>query len=232
VALILNIDCATNFASVCISNKEQIISFSENKEQREHASFLQLAIKEIAAQAGIALQELDAVAVTSGPGSYTGLRVGMASAKGICYALNKPLILINTLEVMTQSMMTAPAVKNKITTDTLFCPMIDARRMEVFTALYDFHQKTILPPTALEVKPSCFDTFLEKNFIFFFGDGSTKCQQVINNENALFFDNQYSAKNLAMLASAAFQNNLFASLAYAEPLYAKEFHFVANKKSS
>src|SRR5687767_1657626 len=129
MALILNIDTAMELASICLSDEKEVLSFSENRDQKDHAGWLQPAIKQVMDDAGFSLSELAAIAVTSGPGSYTGLRVGLSSAKGLCFALKLPLITVNTLEAMAQAVPSEAAA--------LRCPMIDARRMEVFTAIYD-----------------------------------------------------------------------------------------------
>ena len=220
--LILNIDTATELASVCLSNNEKILAQRENTVQREHASFIHTAIKEVIAQAGKPLKNIDAVAVTAGPGSYTGLRVGMATAKGLCYALGKPLITINTLEVMTHA-----AIKGQneeANPDTLFCPMIDARRMEVFTALYNSSLEEILSPCALILDSLFFNTWLDERKIMFFGNGSEKFKDIADHKNASFIEVHFSAKDLSALANTCFNNQEFANLAYAEPLYIKEFH--------
>jgi tRNA threonylcarbamoyladenosine biosynthesis protein TsaB len=224
LALILNIDTATTYASVCISNNEHVIGFSENAEQKEHASFLHVAINLLAEQTGFPLKQMDAVAVTSGPGSYTGLRVGMAAAKGICYALKIPLIAVNTLEVMTRSMIEDPEAQRTGITKMLFCPMIDARRMEVFTALYNSRLDNILAPTALELNSSSFLSSLNEGLIAFYGSGSLKFSSMVQHRNALFFGNRSSARHLATLALRRFHRDEFSDLAYTEPFYAKEFY--------
>ncbi len=224
MALILNIDTATTYASVCLSTDTEIAGFAENGEQKEHASFLHNAIKQLTEQSRITLKDLDAVAVTSGPGSYTGLRVGMASAKGICYSLNKPLITVNTLEVMTQAMVKELQTRKMNGQQLLFCPMIDARRMEVFTALYTNHLENILTPAVIELTPTYFEDFLSKHSIAFFGSGSAKFKTMLKHQQALFFESYFSARDLAILASQRFERREFASLAYAEPFYAKEFY--------
>src|SRR5678816_960051 len=127
--LILTIDTATEIATVCISEEDQVLESISNEDQKQHASFLQDGIKNLLQKCGISQKDISAVSVTAGPGSYTGLRVGIASAKGLSYALNIPLILLNTLEVMAKAVMTSD--KN-ITGNVLFCPMIDARRMDIF----------------------------------------------------------------------------------------------------
>lgn len=224
MALILNIDCATNEASVGFSNNEHCIAIKQNDAQKEHASFLQVAIKELSAETNISLNDVDAVAVTNGPGSYTGLRVALASAKGICYALDKPLITLSTLEVMTHAAIQHLTTANTIDTQCLFCPMIDARRMEVFTALYDYKLKKILPPHAIEITPDTFYNSLEKNNIYFFGSGAEKCRSVLKHRNVLFLDVRYNVRDVAVLANNALKIKLFSNVAYSEPDYLKEFH--------
>src|SRR5665647_1745116 len=144
MALILNIDTATESAIISISEKDKIIDSVTNSNQKDHASFLQPAIKNLLQKADLSINKLNAIAVTAGPGSYTGLRVGMASAKGLCYALKIPLITINTLEVMALS-----SLKQIHDPSALYCPMIDARRMEVFTAVYDHHLTEIIKPCSM-----------------------------------------------------------------------------------
>ena len=137
MAFILNIDTATEYAGVCISDAGNILAKEESNEQKNHAIFVQSAIKKILSELALKPVSIAAIAVTQGPGSYTGLRVGLASAKGLCYALNKPLILINTLEVMALASIEATKISGTDISKFLFSPMIDARRQEVFTALYD-----------------------------------------------------------------------------------------------
>ncbi|MEO7210859.1 MAG: tRNA (adenosine(37)-N6)-threonylcarbamoyltransferase complex dimerization subunit type 1 TsaB, partial [Chitinophagaceae bacterium] len=134
MALILNIDTSATRAFIVLSSDEKCLASIANNEQKTHASFVQPAIKEIFSKSTFSLTDIDAVSVVAGPGSYTGLRVGMASAKGISYALQKPLILLDTLALMALAAIEAPAYKNF---EGLICPMIDARRMEVFTAIFN-----------------------------------------------------------------------------------------------
>ena len=137
MALILIIDSAFEQCVVALSNNEEVIAHEESIVQKDHASFLQPAIKKVCDTASLNLSSIDAIAVVNGPGSYTGLRVGLASAKGIAYVLNKPLLLLNTLDVLAFALQKESSLKTNI----LFCPMIDARRMEVFTALYNTESK-------------------------------------------------------------------------------------------
>lgn len=216
MGLLLNIDTAIDSASVCLSKDGKVLSISKNEKQKDHASWLHLAIKNIFEKNELRLKCIDAVAITGGPGSYTGLRIGMAAAKGICYALNKPLIILNTLEVMANAAMNENA-------DWL-CPMIDARRKEVFTAIYDKGLKTIKEPIAMELNGNSFSEELEKNSVCFFGNGSTKFRAITKNTNALFSEVFVDATAIVSLAEKKIMLNEFADLAYAEPLYLKEFY--------
>lgn len=228
--LILNIDTATEFASVCISKNAATAAFEENKEQKSHASFLQPAIKKLLQEINCSLNDIDAIAVTNGPGSYTGLRVGLASAKGICFAINKPLILLNTLEVM--SVASRKSFFNTTESEEsnyLLCPMIDARRMEVFTALYDVQLNPIIHPTAMILDSQSFVKELENHSIVFSGSGSIKMNELIAHQNAIFCNALYNATNMIQLAEDKFLQKQFANLAYSSPNYCKEFYTPAKK---
>lgn len=218
--LLLNIDTATEHASICLSRNGVVAGLVESADQKNHASFVQPAIEGLMREQGVSLSEIDAVAVTAGPGSYTGLRVGIASAKGICYALGKPLILVNTLEVMAQAVLSRGG---QIAEDALLCPLIDARRMEVFTALYSPSLQEIKPPHALVVDENSFAESLSAGKVVFSGSGHVKMQQIITSPNAVFSTVQHNASDLAVRAGNAYQSRLFADLAYSEPLYVKEF---------
>ena len=215
MALILNIDTAIDSASVCLAKDGGILSLKKN-EQKDHAAWLHPAIKEIFEKNNSELKTIDAIAVTGGPGSYTGLRIGMATAKGICYALNKPLITLNTLEVM------ANAAKEEEA--DLLCPMIDARRMEVFTAIYSKDLQIIKEPAAIEINEKSFDKELSTNSICYFGNGSLKFQPIKKNKSAIFSNIISDASSMIYLSVEKFKQKEFADLAYAEPLYLKEFH--------
>jgi tRNA threonylcarbamoyladenosine biosynthesis protein TsaB len=221
LALILNIDTATELASVCLTENENPLGYRENGHQKEHASFVHLAIQQVMAEVGKTLGEVDAIAVTSGPGSYTGLRVGLATAKGLCFALNKPLVTIATLEVMFQAALTQ---LGQVDGRFLYCPMIDARRMEVFTAIFSAKKELILEPQALVITEETFQKYLNENGVVFFGSGSDKLQKIMSNENALFRNVISSSKDLGTLASRAFNAKTFADVAYSSPNYLKEFH--------
>lgn len=220
MANILHIDTAFNEASVMLANDGKVVAVIKNKLAKEHASFLHPAIQAVLADNGVSLQDMDAVAVANGPGSYTGLRVGLAAAKGICFALGKPLICLNNLEIMA-----AAASKQQKDNDLLYAPMIDARRMEVYTALYKSNCETIKQPFSLILDENSFSTSLQEHRILFFGDGSFKWEKICKHPNALF-SGQYDTNGaFSTLSNDAFMTKTFADIAYSEPFYLKEFHF-------
>ena len=219
MALILNIDTAGENAVISISRGEKILASDTNKHQKEHAGFLHIAVKDLLLKTGIKIEELNAVAVVSGPGSYTGLRVGMASAKGFCYALQIPLITIPTLELM--ATFAANLINDR---ESFFCPMIDARRMEVFTAVYNFDLTEIIKPTAMILEENSFEELLQQKRVYFSGNGAIKLNGLLKNKNAFFIDKENSAETTAMLANKCYEGNNFSDVAYASPFYLKEFY--------
>ncbi|HLL43527.1 MAG TPA: tRNA (adenosine(37)-N6)-threonylcarbamoyltransferase complex dimerization subunit type 1 TsaB [Segetibacter sp.] len=221
--LLLNIDSATEVASVCVTLNGSSLALIKNDQQKEHASFIHTGIAGILKKTGYKLNDIEAFAVTSGPGSYTGLRVGMATAKGFCYALSKPLIAINTLEVMTQGAIDTVGTVEK---GMLFCPMIDARRMEVFTAIYNADIKTIFSPKAIILEKNFFHNYLKNNNVLFFGSGSKKLLSIESNPNSVFADIQANAAHLGSLAEIAFRHGQFSDISYAEPTYFKDFYSI------
>jgi tRNA threonylcarbamoyladenosine biosynthesis protein TsaB len=230
MSLILHIDTAVENASVCISKNGALVAMAENKNQKDHAEWLHPAIERLLKEYEIAINDLNAVAVSNGPGSYTGLRVGLASAKGFCFALNIPLLTISTLEVMTIAALKSQFTNQLINQSTLFCPMIDARRMEVFTALFDKDLNIIAQPHAKIIDENSFEKELESNQVIFFGNGAEKCKGMINHTNALFGVVEYNAVNMIEPAEKKMSVKDFADIAYAEPFYIKDFHTVQPKK--
>jgi len=216
MALILNIDTAVDVASICLAKNGNVLSIARNESQKDHASWLHIAIKEIFEKNNLELRSVDAIAVTGGPGSYTGLRIGMATAKGICFALNKPLISLNTLLVM------ANAAKDEC--GDLLCPMIDARRMEVFTAIYTKELQIVKEPVAITLNENSFAEYFSNNSICFFGNGSIKFKVIEKSPQAFFCDIKTDASSMISLSEISFTEKKFADLAYAEPLYLKEFY--------
>ncbi len=185
MALILSIDTSTSVCSVALHNHAKIVALVELHIQHAHASKLARLIEEVKMLAGVTSNQLEAVAIGSGPGSYTGLRIGTSTAKGICYGLNIPLISFNTLELMAFQVNTFN--KNL----ALLCPMIDARRMEVYCTLIDANRSIIQRTHAKVIDDKSFEENLQKSEIWFFGDGSQKCKPLITHFNAHFVDNIY-----------------------------------------
>jgi len=222
MSLILNIDTATEIAQVSIARDGVVLKDAVNKDSKEHAAFVQPAIKNIMALAGITLAEIDAIAVMAGPGSYTGLRVGMASAKGLCYALNKPLLAINTLESMAMAVVMAADREEK----KLLCPMIDARRSEVFTAIYDLSLNILLEPQAIILDENSYVGLLNEHPVVFFGNGSDKWKTICKHPNAEFQCVNIDSAAMAFLSFKRFSDKIpkFSDPAYLEPLYIKEFY--------
>ena len=219
MSFIIQLDTATKNARISLSKAGQLTFEEVNGQMKDHASFVQPALKRILKKAGITGKEISAVAVSHGPGSYTGLRVGMASAKGLSFALNKPLITVGSLQVL------ARAVKNTtVAADTvLFCPMIDARRMEVFAALYDSALRELLEPKAVILTAETYANWLLKNEVWFVGDGAEKYSRILEHKNAKFVMEGNNSLAMSQLAYEKYEAGGFADVAYAEPLYLKEF---------
>ena len=220
MALILNLETATTVCSVALGENGKLLSIKEINKDYTHAENLTVFIEQVLASANVKLTHLDAVAISKGPGSYTGLRIGTSTAKGLCYALNKPLIAINTLKQISLGFSTSnPHSSN------LYCPMIDARRMEVYCAIYDSENNEIRKTSAEIIDEYSFADILEKHRIFFFGDGAAKCKiKLANHPNAIFVDNILpSAKNMIQLSEQNFNSAGFEDVAYFEPFYLKDF---------
>ncbi len=220
MTLILNIETATPICSVALSQDDDLLAIRESNEKNSHSARLNIFIQEIMDEVKVSYKELDAVAVSMGPGSYTGLRIGVSAAKGFCYALDIPLIGIPTLMSMSNG------AREMIKADnTLLCPMIDARRMEVYCALFDSKLKEIQKTDAVIIEENTFSDSLSKSKIAFFGDGADKCKDVLsNNSNAFFPDDfQISSAYMIPLTLTKFNNKEFDDTAYFEPFYLKDF---------
>jgi tRNA threonylcarbamoyladenosine biosynthesis protein TsaB len=224
MALLLSIDTALEEASICISEDERVIDIRKNNRQADHAAWIQQAIKNLVHESGGSMGDLSAIAVTSGPGSYTGLRVGMSTAKGICYALKVPLITESTLLLIAQRVKQEMIEKSAYTLPALICPMIDARRMEVFTTLYDFGLREKMTPAAVVLDENSFSEWLSEHVIVFCGNGSKKWQNLCMHVNAVFVDVTPNVADLAAMASKKFNEGSFADLAYTEPAYIKSVY--------
>lgn len=213
MALILHIDTALQTGSVCLGRDGRSIAYKENAEQGQQAVWLHSAIKQIMNDCNLQLSDLDAIAVSNGPGSYTGLRIGLSAAKGICYTLNIPLICVNTLQVM------AAAVAHEA--EDLICPMIDARRMEVYTAIYDKHLNIVEKPHALVLQENSFYEILQRRKVLFTGDGVLKFKNLTTFSKLICNNNRFNAFHLLSLSLQMYQRSQFADLAYTEPEYIK-----------
>ncbi|WP_316847510.1 tRNA (adenosine(37)-N6)-threonylcarbamoyltransferase complex dimerization subunit type 1 TsaB [Pedobacter psychrodurus] len=226
MAKILQIETATAVCSVALSINGETISFKEEQGQNLHAANLTLFIDEVLKTAGVSYKDLDAVAVSKGPGSYTGLRIGVSTAKGLCYALNKPIIAIETLEMMAAGFLTEnPDYMG------LICPMIDARRMEVYTSIFDPSLNILIPTEAKIIDETSFADFIAQQPITFLGDGAAKCAEVLSHHNARFNPSNFnSATYMSRLAAEAFDKGNFEDVAYFEPFYLKDFVVTASKK--
>lgn len=224
MAIILNIETATDIGSVCVSKGEKILATKDGSSTFSHAKETTLMIESCLMEAGIALQDLDAIAISSGPGSYTSLRIGTSIAKGICYALDKPLIAVNTLESLAFA-------ASKIAQGTIYAPMIDARRMEVYTAFYEVGMTCTLPMQPLILDEKTFDLAIKaQKKIVFAGNGAEKIKKVVNSSQFIFTNILCAAKHLAPLAFKAFENKQFESVAYFEPDYLKPPNITTPKK--
>lgn len=231
MALILNLETSTTVCSVSLAKDGRLLAVKEQNGDYSHAENLTLFIEDVIQQADVKLSDVDAIAVSKGPGSYTGLRIGVSTAKGLCYSLNKPLIAISTLQHISLSISEDPQFHFS-GLRSLYCPMLDARRMEVYCAMFDSLNNEIRPITAEIVDEHSFSDLLNNNMIYFFGDGAAKCKRVLSaNKNAIFIDDIFpSAKNMIALSEQAFVNKMFEDVAYFEPFYLKDF--VAGKKKA
>ncbi|MEM6965537.1 MAG: tRNA (adenosine(37)-N6)-threonylcarbamoyltransferase complex dimerization subunit type 1 TsaB [Bacteroidota bacterium] len=223
---ILNIETATDVCSICLSNNGKIVAYAEGESGFNHASVITILIQKCLQQATYKLSELDAVALSQGPGSYTGLRIGVSVAKGICYALDKPLIAIDTLRALAW----ACAAKNE-KQEVLYCPMIDARRMEVYTAMYDSNNQETEAVQAKIIDENAFwEYFDNEQTIVFCGNGSEKCQPILRSPFAQFSPIVCSAKHLNFLSKKSFEEGEFSDVAYFSPLYYKSPNITIPKK--
>ena len=221
MALILNIETATKICSVALAKDRMVIASKETSEGNSHSTLLAPFIKEIMDNSDYSFNDLDGIAVSMGPGSYTGLRIGVSTAKGLCFGLDIPLIAVSTLEAMTvQAVKQYPSLDKHM----LLSPMIDARRMEAYSQFFNTDLKPLNKISAIVVDEETYKTELTKQPILFFGDGALKCEPIINNSKAIFFEGGLpSAEGMASVAERQFNNQDFADVAYFEPFYLKEF---------
>jgi len=218
---ILNIETATKNCSISIGADGKTIALKElSEEQFNHAEKLHVFIQDVLNEIGISLNDLNAISVSKGPGSYTGLRIGVSSAKGLCYALNIPLIAIDTLEILAHQLNVEKG---------FVVPMIDARRMEVFTQVFSHDKKALNDPYALIIEENSFDTFNDD--IHLIGDGAFKCKQLLNTEKFHYCDEFVypSANEMSLLSFQKYIKNKIEDVAYFEPYYLKDFMLTTKK---
>jgi tRNA threonylcarbamoyladenosine biosynthesis protein TsaB len=224
MALILNIETATEVCSVAIATENGLVDYMENTEGRSHAALLTQFVEKILTKNNIVPNQLDAVAISSGPGSYTGLRIGVSAAKGFCFGADKPLISVSTLQIMFFSFLEGFNPEQASLENAWFCPMIDARRLEVYTAFFNRQGEFQSEITAEIIDENSFNDILSVRKIVFFGNGSDKCASIIKHPNAVFCSGVYpSAKNMVQLSEQKFKNKNFEDVAYFEPYYLKDF---------
>lgn len=222
---ILCVDTSSFICSVSVFENLSLISSNSTEVEKSHSKLLIQLIDQSLKDAKIKINEVDAFAVSMGPGSYTGLRIGVSTIKGLCYSLEKPLISINTLEILSKSALNHINNYN----DFFICPMIDARRMEVFIKMLDNDFNEVEKDKALILDDKSFNDFGGGKLIYFFGDGSNKFQKIVNNKNFHFIDNIISSsKYMGELANIKYENNQFENLTTFEPFYIKDF-FIVNK---
>jgi tRNA threonylcarbamoyladenosine biosynthesis protein TsaB len=219
MSLILSIDTSTKVCSVALHKDGKLLAISELYTEKSHSGMLTTLCENVVKYAGFFLKDLEAFAIAKGPGSYTGLRIGVSTAKGFCFALDKPLIAVNTLEAM------AYQVKDFYEASHLLCPMIDARRMEVYCQILDNEMNTIAETEAKIIDEQSFSELLAQNKIVFIGDGSVKCQEKITHPNAIFpkIEITPSAKTIGILATNLYEKSLFENVITFEPFYLKDF---------
>ncbi len=220
---ILLIETSTIVCSAALACDGKVVAMRESQERLSHAGQLTMFIESIMKETGISFDQIDAVAVSKGPGSFTGLRIGVSTAKGICYALDKPLIAIGTLVSMASGFIQSN--KTMIGPNDLLCPMIDARRMEVYLSVFDTRLASMIETEAVVIDEQLFGSELTRQVIWFFGDGAPKCRGLLSHQpNARIVDHFLpSAAFLAGMAHEAFISKLFVDTSYFEPFYLKDF---------
>jgi len=223
LSIILNIETTTKNCSVSIAEKGEILAIKElNNGNYSHAEVLHPFILDVLKEANLTSDKIDAVAVSKGPGSYTGLRIGVSAAKGLCFALDKPLISIDTLTSLSFSITIEEGI---------IVPMLDARRLEVYASVFNEKHQKIREIKAEIIDENSFCEYLERNKVYFLGDGSQKCKEIITHKNAIFIDAKFpSAQEMAKLSYEKYKISDIENVAYFEPFYLKDFIVIPEKK--
>ena len=224
MSLILNIETATKNCSVSLAKNGELLALKElNDGNYSHGEQLHVFINAILKESGKTVNDVDAIAVSKGPGSYTGLRIGVSTAKGLCFSLDIPLISISTLTSLANTI----AVEKSM----IIVPLLDARRMEVYSAVFDNNYNQIRETKAEIINENSFSEYLSKGKVYFLGDGAEKCKTVIKNDNAIFLDGYFpSAKQMAGFSYEKHKKNDIEDVAYFEPFYLKDFMVTTPKK--
>lgn len=234
MAIILSIETSTKGCSAAIHQDSRLLALSELFHEKSSSGMLTTLIQHVVKVAGLTFSDIDAIAVAKGPGSYTGLRIGVSTAKGLCFTLDKPLLAINTLQALAWQVHSLTQVVNTGSVP-LLCPMLDARRMEVYCALYQADNLASVSATEAKIiDEHSFEEILDKQQIIFFGDGAAKCQRVLSKyPDAIFLKENInpSAKSMGALAHEAYENGQFENVADFEPYYLKEFMTTTPKKA-
>lgn len=232
MALILSIETGTDICSVALANDGELMALRESDEGRDHAKKVALFVDELLRETGVQPSDLDAIAVGKGPGSYTGLRIGVSFAKGMCYALDIPLIAIGSLDALTEVAREdydagILDIEEEEWTKAKLCPLVDARRMEVYAEVFDNEGKALTDVVAEVVTEDSFKEWRKDKFVIF-GNGAKKCTELLS--DAIFVDIAPSARGIVRLAEESFKAQKFEDLAYFEPFYLKEFLVIPSKK--
>ena len=232
MALILSIETGTDICSVALANDGELMALRESDEGRDHAKKVALFVDELLRETGVQPSDLDAIAVGKGPGSYTGLRIGVSFAKGMCYALNIPLIALGSLDALTEVAREdfdagILDIEDEEWAKAKLCPLVDARRMEVYAQVFDNEGKALTDVVAEVVTEESFKEWRKDKFVIF-GNGAKKCTELLS--DAIFVEIAPSARGIVRLAEEAFKAEKFEDLAYFEPFYLKEFLVIPSKK--
>lgn len=221
--MILCLETATSVCSVALIEDNRTIALKESLNGQNHAEKITIFINEVMKQIGISYSDLDAVAISMGPGSYTGLRIGVSTAKGLCYAAEKPLIAVDTLKAMASGQ--KEMMGDHLYQDALLCPMIDARRMEVYVAFFDRDIDKISPTEAIIVDKNSFYDLKQQHHLYLFGDGADKLESFFKDDEyiTVIKDFHCSAAFMAQPATEALRKKQFVDVAYFEPFYLKDF---------
>ena len=226
--MILCLETSTAVCSVALEENGKVIALRESLDGQNHAEKITIFIDEVMKEANVSYRDLDAVATSMGPGSYTGLRIGVSTAKGLCYAMEKPLIAVDTLAAMAygfKDYKTTRLQDYKLESTDILCPMIDARRMEVYSAFFNEQLERISETNAIIIEENSFMEMKQNNHLYLFGDGADKLASLFENDESITVVEKFhcSAAYMAELADKAFKNNDFVDTAYFEPFYLKNF---------